>query len=319
MRAAFVGKGGSGKTTLATLFSLAVAKDHETFVFDADINQHLGRTLGFGSDELERQNELGNSLEDIKKYLKGDNPHILSVDCMQKTTPPGAGSRIAKFSPDDVLLKKYMLRRDLLVFFRTGSFTKDDLGVACYHSKTGAIELLLNHYIDMSGQYVVIDMTAGADAFASGLFTRFDVTFLVVEPTVSSVLVYQQYLSYAKEFGVEVRVIANKCQDDSDIAFVKEHVGDVFCAALPYVVSMRQSERSGSFVDLLEDASVKEFVAQVKNQLDGLSKNWKRYHEQTIAFHIKNSKVWANDLTGLDLSKQVDPSFSFSRAIENLK
>ena len=29
----------------------------------------------------------------------------------------------------------------------------------------------------------MVDMTAGADSFASGLFTRFDLTFLVCEPT----------------------------------------------------------------------------------------------------------------------------------------
>lgn len=53
----------------------------------------------------------------------------------------------------------------------TGPFTEDDLGVACYHSKTGAVELYLNHLVDGPGEYVVVDCTAGADSFASGLFT----------------------------------------------------------------------------------------------------------------------------------------------------
>jgi CO dehydrogenase maturation factor len=30
----------------------------------------------------------------------------------------------------------------------TGPFAADDLGVACYHSKVGAVELLLNHLVD---------------------------------------------------------------------------------------------------------------------------------------------------------------------------
>ena len=49
------------------------------------------------------------------------------------------------------------------------------------------MELLLNHLVDGPGEYVVVDMTAGADAFASGMFTRFDLTFLVAEPTRKSV------------------------------------------------------------------------------------------------------------------------------------
>src|ERR1700740_1689077 len=77
----------------------------------------------------------------------------------------------------------------------TGPFTEEDLGVACYHSKTGAVELLLNHLLDEAGEYVVVDMTAGADSFASGLFTRFDLTVVVVEPTVRAVSVHQQYRS----------------------------------------------------------------------------------------------------------------------------
>ncbi len=49
------------------------------------------------------------------------------------------------------------------------------------------MELLLNHLTDDVGEYMVVDMTAGADSFASGLFTRFDVMFLVCEPTSRSV------------------------------------------------------------------------------------------------------------------------------------
>ncbi len=39
-------------------------------------------------------------------------------------------------------------------FAATGGFVDDDLGVACYHSKVGAVELLLNHLIDGTDEYV---------------------------------------------------------------------------------------------------------------------------------------------------------------------
>ena len=35
--------------------------------------------------------------------------------------------------------------------------------MACYHAKTGAVELYLNHLADGPGEYVVVDCTAGAD------------------------------------------------------------------------------------------------------------------------------------------------------------
>ena len=49
MRIAFVGKGGSGKTTLSALFTRhLVALGRPVLAIDADINQHLGQALGLG-------------------------------------------------------------------------------------------------------------------------------------------------------------------------------------------------------------------------------------------------------------------------------
>ena len=112
---------------------------------------------------------------------------------MVKTTPPGPGSRLLRLgAPDPV--------HDLAVstpcgarLLATGPFADDDLGVACYHSKTGAVELYLNHLADGPREYVVVDCTAGADSFASGLFTRFDLTVLVAEPTRRGISVYRQW------------------------------------------------------------------------------------------------------------------------------
>lgn len=101
---------------------------------------------------------------------------------MVKTTPPGRGSRLLRLLGDDEIHTRHVQEVDGVPLMVTGAFRRSDLGVACYHSKLGAVELYLNHLVDGPGEYVVVDMTAGADAFASGLFTRFDMTFLVVEP-----------------------------------------------------------------------------------------------------------------------------------------
>ena len=82
--------------------------------------------------------------------------------------------------------------------------------MACYHSKTGAVELYLNHLVDGPGEYVVVDCTAGADSFASGLFTRFDLTVLVAEPTRKGISVYRQWRDYAAGYHVALAVAGNK-------------------------------------------------------------------------------------------------------------
>jgi CO dehydrogenase maturation factor len=187
VKIAFAGKGGSGKTTLSSLFVRHIAAQGLPVVaIDADINQHLAEALGVDREPP----AMGAHLTEIKEYLRGSNPRISSAAAMVKTTPPGPGSRLLRLGgPDPV--------HDLAVdtpcgarLLATGPFTDSDLGVACYHSKTGAVELYLNHLADGPGEYVVVDCTAGADSFASGLFTRFDLTVLVAEPTRKGISVY---------------------------------------------------------------------------------------------------------------------------------
>jgi len=222
---AFVGKGGSGKTTLAALMARLLARE-PLLAIDADINQHLAAALGARDDEAVLLPALGDHLELIKGYLRGVNPRISSVAAMVKTTPPGRGSRLLAVEEDNPIYRELVREVGGVRLAVTGPFASEDLGVACYHSKVGAVELLLNHMVDGHGEYVIVDMTAGADSFASGLFTRFDATFLVCEPTLRSVGVYRQYVGYARDFGVTVHVVGNKIDDESDVEFLREHVGD---------------------------------------------------------------------------------------------
>jgi len=183
-----------------------------------------GRRPGLDEDEAAKLPALGDHLAEIKDYLRGDNPRIGSTAAMVKTTPPGRGSRLLRVGGEDPVhaLGAAVGGTRLMV---TGPFSDDDLGVACYHSKTGAVELYLNHLVDGPGEYVVVDMTAGADTFASGLFTRFDLLFLVAEPTRKGVSVYRQYVGYAADYDVPIKVIGNKVQGDDDLAYLRAEVG----------------------------------------------------------------------------------------------
>ena len=67
MKVAFVGKGGSGKTTLAALFSRYLAAAGATvWAIDADINQHLAAALGADPQQARLWPALGEHLDEIK-------------------------------------------------------------------------------------------------------------------------------------------------------------------------------------------------------------------------------------------------------------
>ncbi|MFB6849193.1 ATP-binding protein [Streptomyces sp. NPDC056373] len=311
MRIAFVGKGGSGKTTLSALFSRHLARSGApVLAVDGDINQHLAEALG---GEEKSALPLGAHVPEIKDYLRGDNPRIPSSESMIKTTPPGRGSRLLRPLGDDELHARHVGRAGGVPLMVTGEFDESDLGVACYHSKLGAVELYLSHLLDGPGEYVVVDMTAGADAFASGLFTRFDITFLVAEPTRKGVSVYRQYRDHAERFGVRIAVVGNKVTCEDDLLFLKEQVGDDLLTHLVHSPWVRAAEqgRTGSGPDAL--ASLEPHnghaLTVLREAVDAEVRDWHRLHRHAVEFHLRNVHAWADARTGEDLAAQVDPDY----------
>jgi CO dehydrogenase nickel-insertion accessory protein CooC1 len=119
--------------------------------------------------------------------------------------------------------------------------------VACYHSKTGAVELYLNHLIDGPGEYVVVDCTAGADSFASGLFTRFDLTVLVAEPTRKGISVYRQWQDYSGGYDTALALVGNKVQGPEDVSFLREHAAGDLLTCFGYEAAVRAMEQGCPF------------------------------------------------------------------------
>ncbi|QUI33060.1 ATP-binding protein [Streptomyces alfalfae] len=316
MKIAFVGKGGSGKTTLSSLFIRHLAATGAPVIaVDADINQHLGPALGLDEKDAAELPALGAHLPLIKEYLRGSNPRIASADTMIKTTPPGEGSRLLRVRENnpvfDACARPVELDDATVRLMVTGPFTEADLGVACYHSKTGAVELCLNHLVDGRDEYAVVDMTAGSDSFASGMFTRFDLTFLVAEPTRKGVSVYRQYKEYARDFGVELKVVGNKVQGQDDVDFLREQVGDDLLVTVGHSDWVRAMEkgRPPRFELLEEDNRRSLRTLQATVDASYARRDWERYTRQMVHFHLKNAQSWGNERTGADLAGQVDPDF----------
>ncbi len=316
MKIALVGKGGSGKTTLAALLARYwVERGKKVLAIDADINQHLVRVLGASPDFVIPAMGLG--MDRIKDYLRGNNSLIAS-GAMIKTTPPGVGSRFLALSRPNPVFDYFARDVGGVRCLAVGPFEESDLGVKCFHSKTGSVEMVLNHLIDQDQDRVIIDMTAGADAFASGLFTRFDLTLIVVEPTLQSLGVYEQYAHYAAPYGVKIGVIANKLHDPSDLEFIRERVGDHLVAAIGHSNFVRKIEKGKN--PPLSSCEPENMAAleTVEKVAADLKKDWKRYWDEAVTFHQRNAESWANAAYGIDLSTQVDRNFDMEKAAQEM-
>jgi CO dehydrogenase maturation factor len=319
MKVGFVGKGGSGKTTLASLFARYLAmQGAAVLAIDADINQHLGVALGLSASQAATLPAMGLEIDRIKEYIRGSNPRIRSNAMMIKTTPPGHGSRLLMVGEDNPIYEYFARQVNDVRLMAAGPFNQDDLGHKCYHSKVGAVELLLNHLVDESQEYVIVDMTAGADSFASGMFTKFDLTFAIVEPTLKSLSVYQQYIDYAKGYDVLVKVVGNKIETEDDVAFLREHVGNDLLTWMHRSDYVRAMEK-GQHLPLNQlEAHSRGVLAMMHQAVDGCEKDWEKFYQQSIAFHRKNALEWANAQVGEDLTQQIDPDYRLSSQMRQL-
>lgn len=307
MRIALVGKGGSGKTTVASLLlRYLMLKGKPVLAIDADINQHLAEASGI---EVSNLAELGNNLLQLKRILRGNNQLIPSADTMVKTTLPSSGSHFIQLTKDDLILKAFAQKNGNSWFIRIGGFNDTDLGQRCFHAKTGGAELILNHLVDKPDETVILDMTAGADAFASGLFSRFDLTVIVVEPTIKSIHVYEQYKKYVEGYNIAICAVGNKVADVDDLAFLKKKCGADLIGYFSCSKWVKQTERGETLnIQSLEPSNlaVLESILSTARQYP---RDWHDYWKWGIHFHHLNAKGWANNDMGCNVSKHIDEEF----------
>lgn len=307
MRIACVGKGGSGKTTVSSLLLRhALQQNIATLAIDADINQQLADAAQI---DVQNSPEVGNHLNMLKTRLIGSNTRIPSAAKMLKTTLPSEGSHFITLQPRDSVLKNFATRCKSAWFIRIGGFKEEDLGQKCYHAKTGGAELILNHLIDKPEELVLIDMTAGADAFASGLFSRFDLTLIVVEPTVKSVQVYKQYKSYAEDYGITIKAVGNKVEDEEDLSFLEDHCADDFIGYLTRSAWIKSTERGKApdFSELEPHNAV--LLQHIIETAQAIPRDWHKYWQWGIHFHNLNATGWGNASIGADATTQIDREF----------
>lgn len=320
MRLAFCGKGGSGKSTVSSLFARYLAsKNCPVLIMDGDINQHLGKALGFSDEALKTQKRLGVDYDVLHRYLKGSNDRILSPDLITENTPPGKGSGLIYFDQDNPVSQAYELTKDGIRFIALGGHSDEQVGATCYHAFTHKMGAYLNHLIDGEGEYFLGDMCAGADPFASALASKFDAICLVVEPTEKSVGVFDQCLEYAKPYGIEIFVVGNKIEDEDDLAFIKGKVGDALIGHVARSNFVRKQEKGISQdISQLEPENLA-LLETIKAKADSLQRDWAKYQKNNLHFLERASKSWADDLYKTSIMDQVDPDFSYEDAAGQMR
>lgn len=254
MKIAFVGKGGSGKSTISSLFIryLNDRRGAGVLALDADLNMNLAGLLGVRMPADKHLSAPQNAVA-LRKFLKGNNQRVRDENAFLPTTPAADGSGII-LSVDDPHLAPYAVRvkeNPPLSLLTVGTYVAEEIGQACYHTNLFVAENLLTHTIFEKDEWLVADMVAGTDAFSYSLHLQFDAIILIVEPTPESVEVCKLYDGLAKEAGMGqlVHLIANKIEDDEDLNYIRQATGKEPLGFVPSMSQLRKFRQKGGAVE----------------------------------------------------------------------
>ncbi len=317
MRIAFCGKGGSGKTSIASLFiRYLVATGEQVLAIDGDINQHLSTAIGLNPEKVRSLPRIGQESTVLRDYVRGTNSRINPAHFIE-STPAGRGSNFITLDGGDPVSEKFILREGNLRFMAVGGHGDEDMGTTCYHKFTGAEGIFLNHLLDQEDEFVVGDKCAGADPFASsGLASRYDAIYLVLEPTLKSLGVYEQAVQYAKPFGIRLFVIANKITSADDLAFIEEKTGQKALCAFGDLSVIRNLEKGRDYqMNDLDQGVFHNLKVMTETAKSLGSRDWSHYMTVGNQFHKRAGDGWASSKYGYDMLEQVDPDFRYEQVM----
>lgn len=313
MRIAFHGKGGAGKTTTAAGFIKYVASLHPfVLAVDADLNAHLQGSLGFpGEPKL-----LGMHFDEIVDYLKG-NRIDLGDRPMIGNVPPSLRSHFIQVSPVDQFVKDYALIVNNIALLTVGAYEQKDVGSTCYHEKLKSMIGIFHHMLDDDNDIVVADSIAGTDNIATSLSFAYDLNVFVVEPTIKSIRVYQDYVNLVPQYVDRLYVIGNKATDKQDLDFIKEHIpASAYLGSIPFSKNLKHFEQGNS-------ASIANFHSEqepaFKRTYDVLrskKRNWHQYIKLLRETYKWDCNRWYSEFYKCDLVKGIDETFTYEAVLE---
>jgi len=200
MKVAISGKGGVGKTMLASLLSAIFTQfGYSVLAIDADPNATLAPALGFPHPEkITPISEMGDLIEE------------------RTGARPGQAAPYFKLNPRvDDIPEKYWVEHNGIKLMVMGRLKKG--GSGCYCPENALLEALVAHILLRRDEVVIIDMEAGIEHLGRATARAVDKMIIVVEPGKASIDTAYRIRELAKDIGLEnIVVVANKIRSEQD-------------------------------------------------------------------------------------------------------
>ncbi len=219
MKIAISGKGGVGKTLLASLLAHTfAASGYSVLAIDADPDANLAATLGFAHPE------------DIVPISE-----MKDLIAERTETQPGRSGAYFKLNPKvDDLPEKYWQKLVGIRLMVMGRIKKG--GTGCYCPENTLLKALMSHLLLARNEVIIMDMEAGIEHLGRATAGAVDKLIVVVEPGRRSLETARAINVLAKDIGLEnMAVVGNKVRAPSDRDFLISSLPDLeFLGFIPY-------------------------------------------------------------------------------------
>ncbi len=234
MKILVCGKGGCGKSVVATLIAKELAKRGKVvLVVDMD-ESNFGIYKNFGVEQprdfMEYLGGKDRVREELLKFIRAENKEeVRMIDRIEL----------------DSLPKDYVARKNEIGIIAIGKIHEFGEGCAC---PMGAVAREFLQALKLKeNEFVVVDTDAGIEHFGRGVEAGCDVIVAVVEPNYESIQLASKIAELSEKIGKKVVLIANKV--DSETAKIIEAK-----AYLPFKREIFEACLKGSEIPYIEEA-----------------------------------------------------------------
>jgi len=227
MKIAISGKGGVGKTLLASLLARSFSgHGYSVIAIDADPDTNLAATLGFDSPE-----EI-TPISEMKEL----------IDERTNTGKNSVGSYFKMNPRVDDIPERYSVEKEGIKLLVMGQMKRG--GSGCYCPENALLAALMAHLIIARNEVLILDMAAGIEHLGRGTARAVDRLIIVVEPGRASIETAKRIIKMARDIGLKkISLVGNKIRSQEDKGFIYGKLVDYdVLGFIPYDQALMDAE-----------------------------------------------------------------------------